>query len=318
MPATRSSWRDLVPGLVSAAVITVGVWAILRYAQVGALRGDTIELVAPVGRASGIMKGSEVWLGGYRVGKVLGVEFLPPTTDTLSRLLVRLKVLERHRDLVRRDSYAQIRRGSTLIGSPVVYISAGTSAAPRLEDGDTLRTKPQFDTEGISSQLALASRHLPEIMSNVKEIGVQLAGAHGTAGALIGDDGEQLQVVASRAGAVVRAIGGGDGTIGLALRNGGPMARAQRAMAGADTLRALLNGGAGVVGRFRRDSTLLREVKALLDEVSIVRALLAEPRGTAGRALHDRAAYNQIAQLERELSALMADLRKHPLRYVHF
>jgi hypothetical protein len=96
------------------------------------------------------------------------------------------------------------------------------------------------------------------------------------------------------------------------------MARAQRAMAGADTLRALLGGTDGVVGRFRRDSTLLREVKALLDEVSIVRALLGEPRGTAGRALHDRAAYDRIAQLERELSALMTDLRKHPLRYVHF
>ena len=323
MAASSSSWRELVPGLVSAGVIAGAIFGVLRYAQVGALRGDTIELVAPVAGARGIMKGSEVWLAGYRVGKVTGVEFRAPESDTTARLLVRLRVLTRHRALVRTDSYAQIRSGSTLIGSPVVYISPGTSAARPLADGDTLRTKPQFDTEGIGSQLALAARQFPEIMANVRVIGTQLAGAHGTAGALLEDDGrQQLTVVGERAGAVLRAIGKGDGTVGLALRDGaaarGPVSRAQRAMASADTLRALLTGNVGSVGRFRRDSTLTREVKSLLDEVSIVRALLAEPRGTAGRALHDRAAYDQIERLERELRALMEDLRRNPLRYVVF
>lgn len=311
-----------MPGLVTAVVITATVVAVLRYAQVGALRGDTIELVAPVAGARGIMKGSEVWLAGYRVGQVTGVEFRDASADTSARLLVRLKVLEKHRALVRDDSYAQIRTGSTLIGSPVVYIAPGSADARRLEDGDTLRTRPQMDTEGISSQVALASRQFPEIIANVRTIGVQLTGAHGTAGALLGDGQEQLEVVGSRAGAVLRAIGGGDGTVGLALRDAeagtGPAARARRAMAGADTLRALLTGTTGGVGRFRRDSTLMREVQSLLNEVSIVRALLGEPRGTAGRALNDRAAYEQIAQLERELGALMADLRAHPLRYVAF
>jgi phospholipid/cholesterol/gamma-HCH transport system substrate-binding protein len=319
MSTSASSWRELVPGLVLTAVITALVWGILRYMQVGALRGETLELLAPVSSARGIMKGSEVWLGGFRVGKVKGVEFRPPVADTAARVVVRLQVLAEHRRLLRRDSWAQIRSGGTLIGAPVIHITPGTSAGAALTDGDTLRTKPQFDTEGISSQIALASRHFPEIISNVKAINTEMGTANGTVGAFLGDDDIQLEVVGSRASAVARSLSEGRGTVGLALRNGGDiMARAQRVMASADTLKALVMGEQSVAGRFRKDSTLLRDVRTLLDEVTIVRAQLAEPRGTAGRALHDRAAYDRLTQLERELGALMADIKRRPLRYVVF
>ena len=318
MPSSASTWRELVPGLITAAIIATLIWIVLRYAQVGALHGDKIELVAPVAGARGIMKGSEVWLVGFRVGKVKSVEFRPIEADTSGRLVVRLEVLRKYASMIRRDSYAQIRAGGTLIGAPVVHITAGTNATAALGDGDTLRTEPQLDTEGISSQVALASQHFPEIIANAKEIGVQLDGTDGTFGALMGSDRGQMQVVSARAGAVMRAIGDGEGTLGLALRDGSAMARAQRAMASADTLRALLSSDQTAAGRFRRDSSLLRDVRELLDEVSIVRSLLAEPRGTAGRALHDPAVYGQIQELERQLSALMADIKKRPMRYVVF
>jgi phospholipid/cholesterol/gamma-HCH transport system substrate-binding protein len=318
MPSSGSSWRELVPGLIVASLIAAIVWIVLRYAQVGALHGDTMELVAPVSGARGIMKGSEVWLVGFQVGKVKSVEFQPVSTDTTSRLIIRLDVLRKYAPLIRGDSYAQVRAGGTLIGSPVVHITAGTSATAALDDGDTLRTQPQLDTEGISSQVALATRFFPEILSNVRVIGAQLDSTDGTMGAIMGGDREQLSIVSARAGAVARAIGDGRGTVGLALRDGRAMARAQAAMARADTLRALLASDQTAAGRFRRDSTLLRDVRALLDEVTIVRSLLAEPRGTAGRALHDAAAYDQLTQLERELSALMADIKRRPLRYVVF
>ena len=318
MPSSASSWRELVPGLVLATVIAAIVWGVLRYAQVGALHGDTVDLVAPVAGARGIMKGSEVWLTGLRVGKVRSVEFQRATTDTASRVVVRLQVLAKYAPLIRHDSYAQIRTGGTLIGNPVIQISVGTNASAALGDGDTLQTRPQMDTEGISSQVALATRFFPEILANVRDIGAQMGEHGGTMGAIMGSDREQLQIVATRAGAVARAIGSGQGTVGLALRDGRAISRARAAMASADTLRALIGSGQTSAGRFRRDSTLLRDVRALLDEVSIVRSLLAEPRGTAGRALHDAAAYDQLTQLQRELSALMADIKRRPLRYVVF
>lgn len=318
MSASSLRWRDLVPGLAVTAALALVAWAVFRYAQVGGMRGDTMELHAPVGSARGIMRGSQVWLAGYAIGKVRSVEFLPLSADTASRVAIKLEVLSRFRDQLRRDSYAQIRSGANLIGAPVVFLTSGTPGSPLLADGDTLRTRPQVDPESFSSQVALASRSFPEIIANVKVLSAQLETTEGTLGALLGDNSGRLEVVSARAGQVARKLGGGNGTVGRALGPGGVMERAAEVRASADSLRALVAGDAGALGRFRRDSTLAAQVREVLDEVSIVRALLAEPRGTAGRALHDRAAYDEIARLERELGLLMEDIKRRPLRYVVF
>ena len=319
MASDRTSWRELIPGTIVALVIAATIYAILRYAQVGGLRGDSYVIHAPVSGARGVMRGTEVWLAGHKVGIVDEVRFRPADSSADDRLMMKLKVLEQYRHLLRRDSYAQIRSGGTLVGAPVVFVSVGTPATPMLGEEDTLATLPQVDVEGITSQVARASQQFPAIIANVRVLTAQLSTTQGTAGALLGERSmERLQVVGTRMGAVMRDATRGEGTVALAMRDGGPMARAAAVMAQADTLRQLLDSPSGGLGSFRRDSTLLRRVGQLRDEVSIVRALLDEPRGTAGRALHDRAVFEELTRLERELGLLMADVKRRPLRYVNF
>lgn len=320
MASHRLAWRDLIPGTVVFAMLALVAFVVLKFARVGTVRGDKITIHAPVGSARGVLKGTEVWLAGRRVGRVKDISFLPIDQPPDKRLLVELEISAKHRAQIRRDSFGQIRAGATLIGAPVMFVSVGSPDQPMLADGDTLTTRPQMDAEAIGSRVALASQHFPEIIANVKVLSAQLEGARGSAGALMGDGGmRQLEVVGSRLGAVTRTATGGDGTIGLALRGrAGPMARAQAAMAGADTLRQLLASGETSLGRFRRDSTLLHQVAELRDEISIVRALLGEPKGTAGRAQSDRALWEQLGALQQQLGELMADLKRRPLRYVAF
>ena len=49
-----------------------------------------------------------------------------------------------------------------------------------------------------------------------------------------------------------------------------------------------------------------------------MRASLAESRGTAGRVLHDSAVFDALGEVHREMALLVADLKKHPLRYSPF
>jgi hypothetical protein len=72
------------------------------------------------------------------------------------------------------------------------------------------------------------------------------------------------------------------------------------------------------LGRFRKDSTLIAEVRDIREELGEVRASLAESRGTAGRVLHDSAAFSALGDVHREMTLLIADLKKHPLRYSPF
>ena len=94
--ARRLSWSDVRGGLIACAVLLVAVAAILRFSRVGALHGDTFLLYATVGDATGVTKGSEVWLSGQKIGKITDIRFRPPqASDTLHRVAIEMKILSR-------------------------------------------------------------------------------------------------------------------------------------------------------------------------------------------------------------------------------
>ncbi len=321
MAQQELKWRNLVPGIVLSAVVLVSVYAVLRFARIGRLHGDTITVYAAANAARGVIKGTNVWLGGQRVGLVKEIIFRPASVDTSRRILMTLEVLVDKHPYIRRDSPAQIRAGGSLIGEQVLSIGVGSVGAPPLQPGDTLQLTPQGDTEGVTSQVALASREFPEIIKNVKLLSAQLSGASGTAGAVLEDGrtAEQFQVLRGRATSIVRRTQRGEGTVALALGGRGDAAARFRAIsARVDSIRALVGSTSTSLGRFRKDSTLLREVGDVRNEIALLRALIAEPRGTAGRAVKDKAAQQELSRIGSEMDALFADIKKRPLRYIAF
>jgi phospholipid/cholesterol/gamma-HCH transport system substrate-binding protein len=319
MAPDKTSWRSLIPGLIAVAVIVLATVALLMFAQVGALHGDTVRVYAATDQARGLLKGSDVWLAGQKVGVVADIRFQPVSTEPSQRLLLELELLEKHLPQLRGDSYAQIRTGGSLIGAQVVYLTTGTPTAPEVSAGDTLRAKPQGDTESVASQIAGASRQFPAIINNVKLLSSQLESARGTLGAFGAEEGVQkIGRIGERAADLGGRALGGDGSIGLLMRRSDHLGRARSAMARADSIRLLLASSSTTYGRLRRDSTLIREIGSVRNEVSIVKALLASPDGTAGRVRADSAIVRQLGLVEREFSALKRDIMRDPLRFIGF
>jgi ABC-type transporter Mla subunit MlaD len=319
--ARRLAWSDVRGGLLAALAIVAVTIATLKYARVGALRGGTIRLYALVGEARGVLKGSEVWLSGQKIGKVTDIQFRSPSVaDTTTRLLLTLDVLDRYRGAMHRDAEAQIRAGGSVIGAVVVYLTPGTVAAPMLRDNDTLRARAQLDLEGSTAGFAVATREFPMIMKNVKDLRQQLALTQGTLGAVIHEgmaQRGQLSTTAAKIGQLRDRVSRRDGTVGLAMSGQfGP--RVSRVLARTDSVRTLLSSSSTSFGRFRRDSTLLAEVADIRNELTIIRAQVDEPRGTAGRVMHDSAVVSALDDARREMSLLVADIKKHPLRYNPF
>ena len=319
--ARQLAWSHVRGGLLALAAIVGISLATLKFARVGALRGDTIRLYAVVSAARGVLKGSEVWLMGQKVGKIADIRFRSPSeSDTSTRVLVVMDVLERHRAAMHRDAVAQIRPGGSVIGAMVVYLSPGSTGAPTIRDGDTLHANPQSDVEMATARFGVAARELPAIMANVKTIRSELQSSRGTMGALMQGGGFErgpLRTAAARVSSLRQRMSGGRGSLGP-IMNGGLNVRAQRVMARVDSVRALVGSSNSSLGRLRGDSTLIAEVNDIRDELAEVRAALAESRGTAGRVLHDSAAFSALGQVHREMTLLVADLKKHPLRYSPF
>ena len=97
--ARRLAWSDVRGGFIAIRAIVALAVVILKYARVGALRGDTITLYALVGEARGVLTGSEVWLSGQKIGKVTDIQFRSPRRSQTrpSRVEIKMKVLAKYR-----------------------------------------------------------------------------------------------------------------------------------------------------------------------------------------------------------------------------
>jgi hypothetical protein len=95
-------------------------------------------------------------------------------------------------------------------------------------------------------------------------------------------------------------------------------ARAKRAMAQADSLKTLLSSNDNSFGRFRRDSTIMGVATRLRAELSEIQLLAASPNGTIGRLRADSAIVHAVHRDLAALDSLIADVKKHPLRYNPF
>ena len=314
------TWSDVRGGLVALLALAAVAFVTLRYARVGALRGDTMPLVAHVSAARGLLNGSEVWLSGQKVGKVTSINFRPiAEADTSARLEIRFDILENEAAKMRSDAVAQIRPGGSFIGTPVLYLSPGTPKGRPLRAGDVMGTRAQADFEGAAGQFGSASKEFPAIISNVKVLAAQLSGTEGTVGAFInsgfaGGDMARTRREFARLGAALDAE---QGTAGK-LMNGKLGPRVQRVMARADSVRTLIGSPNTSLGRMRKDSTLLAEVADIRNELTLIRRQLDEPQGTAGRLMHDSAVSSALGEAQRQMSLLFADIKKHPLRYLVF
>jgi hypothetical protein len=311
------SWSDVRGGLIATFVLAAVAFSVLRFLRVGALHGDTIRVYALVGEARGVMPGSEVWLSGQKIGKIVSIAFRPPVVDTSTRIMIEMEILSQFQPAVHRDAIAQIRTGGSVMGAAVMYLTPGTARTTAIRHGDTLRAHPQADVEGAGAQFGKAAKEIPVILANVKVLMAQLETTHGTIGAFMNGPGfGELGKLQIRAGHVTQRLTG-RGTAGLVMQ-GGLSARAGRVMARADSVRALLASPNSSLGRFRRDSTILRDVADIQNELSVIRAALDEPRGTAGRILADSALAVGVANAQREMTLLFADIKKHPMRYISF
>jgi ABC-type transporter Mla subunit MlaD len=313
-------WRDLHGGVVSVFAVLGAALSILFFGNVNSLHGSTIRLYAAVGTARGVLRGTEVWLYGRRVGLVEDVSFLSSNTDTLRRLVVAMNVLDRYRDNIRKDAEVQIRKGASPLGAPVVYLNSGSASARVISDGDTIVGVPQNDFEEITSEFAIASRDFPAIINNVKIIGRSIRSAQSTFGAFgIDKGGPELDAAQVQLRRLGRKLDAASGTIGRAL-NSRPtlIARASAALARADSVRSLVSTGRAAMGRFRSDTTLLTQIQDVRSEIAIIRALMRSPNNDVGRFAADSAAFRALGDAQREMTLLFNDVKQHPMRYVQF
>ena len=316
----QSRWKDLRIGALATCGIIAAALLILIFGRVGVLHGRKFTFHVTTDAARGVIRGTDVWLDGKKVGVVTRVSFRAPSAPLSDRLVITLSVLERERSRIRKDSQIQVRSGGSIIGDRVVSVNSGSATAPEIVPGDTIHAREQADVEGVTSDAAVASREIPGILENVKLLAAQLRTAEGTLGALGLETGNaQLSTLGERTRKLMDDLTQSKGTLAKAGAGVASLGeRASQSMARVDSIRRLLASDAHSFGRFRRDSTLLTEVGRVRDELAVVQQLAASPNGTIGRLRSDSAIIRNVHRDLAAIDSLFADMKKHPLRYIAF
>jgi len=314
--ARSLEWSELKTGLIGTSAIAAIVIGTLFFARVGALRGDTGTLYVYSDEATGVLPGTEVWLSGEKIGQVKRIHYRDISTDTTRRLSIETLILADKMQYIRRDARVDIRPGGNLIGTPVIYIAGGTSGFRALRAGDTLVTVSNSAFKPIGVRVDSLSARLTQLADTAKKLGRLITSTQGTLGAFQKNGLPRMPDAVGTMDDLMEKATKGDGSLGLAMR-GDVGARVARLMAAKDSITILMTSGKGTLGRFRNDSTLFRNVASVKAQVDSLK-LMFSGKGTVSRARSDSSLTVELRRMSAELSALMAELKANPRRFINF
>ena len=316
MPRTIH-WSDLRVGVISAMAVAGLLVLILFFARVGQLRGEKATIYIVGADVTGILTGTEIWLAGQKIGEVRDVRFRPVGTDTSERLLIEAQILAKRLSPIRRDSRAEIKPGTSMIGIPVVFITAGSLKSPGIHDGDTIHAAPATRVAKLGDSISAANTEVRALAKEIRTLTTNMSSPKGTLGALRSEGMPPMANVQSRISTLTDRAAKGNGSIGLA-RRGNLGARIARALAGVDSIKSLVASDRGSLGRFRRDSTLPRMISGMMAELDSLGAILSNPLGAIATAHKDSTLVRALASSHASMDSLMQDIKKHPRRYIAF
>ena len=262
----------------------------------------TIELYVATDDATGVIRGAEVWHSGERIGEVEGTSLRPVRVDTSQRVLVRVAIPRELAPRIRRDTRAQIRPGSSMLGAPVVYLSGGTPGADAIRDGDTLIAQPQSAFDETRAAVAVAVGRIPALRADVESLTSQLFSHSGTIGAVnTREPGDERITVLDALSRTLERRTRATNPRGLDSARVTLLYGARHALAAADSLRHLVVLAGGSLDRLERDPTFVRAVRETRAEIDSTQRLLTTPVGTVGRLHADSALRHQLDEASRAL-----------------
>ncbi|HXI98182.1 MAG TPA: MlaD family protein [Gemmatimonadaceae bacterium] len=315
--ARQLYWRELTGGIIAAAAIAAVTLAVLMFARVGGVHGKKVTLYVVTAEAPGILAGTEVWVAGQKEGVVKDVTFQPPTAPESERVVITTEFLKEALPSVRRDSYAQIKPGGSMIGTLVVAISPGTATALPLGDGDTVYARHRAAVANLTEDIDSVGPQFAALGAATKQLADNINRPVGTIGNYRASGLADLSDVSAGMSSLSARATTGNGTI-VRVMQGDIRSRASHAMAAADSIRTLMASNRGSFGRFRADTTLITNATHILAELDTLQTLMSDPVGSIAAAHSDSTLTLQLARTHTLLASLIKDAKSHPLRYIRF
>lgn len=177
--------RSARVGLLAIAGIAILLTALFFLGSRSFLFSDTFQISSRFGGVAGLTSGAQVQYQGVDVGRVSQVR-LPQGPG--EGVLVMMQIDDKARDLIRRNTQAQIKTDG-LVGNQIVVLvnPLNFAAAAPVEEGDQIPGVDPFDFFAITDRLATTVTQFDAAAATMQQIMLDVQGGSGTVGALLYD-----------------------------------------------------------------------------------------------------------------------------------
>jgi phospholipid/cholesterol/gamma-HCH transport system substrate-binding protein len=350
MARKRLAWAELRVGILVIFSFTILAVAIVLISGGAGFFTEKYELKTHLGSASGLRKGSLVWVSGIEAGNVSTVS-ITTSPDPSRAVEVVMQVEKRYSQIIREDSVATL--GSIgLLGDKYIDISRGSAVAKPTPPGGEVKGSAEADIKKIMQNSNDLVANLGELVNKINDITRKIDVGEGTIGKFINDPSlfnklnqtveeahSLLATVKSGEGSIGRLISDrefydtlkgtltrvdnvtakvekGEGTLGKFVHDPAVFNRAESLLAKFNTVAERMERGEGFLGRLSKDDSLYVQFRDMVEKYSAVAERMHHGEGTFGKLMTDPSLYSNMNQVTGELVKLLYDFRQNPKRFL--
>jgi phospholipid/cholesterol/gamma-HCH transport system substrate-binding protein len=296
--------REIKVGLFAVMMLLIG-WGVIKYLKGIDVFSTSNTYYAYYDQVGGIQPASAVMIYGVKVGSVTSVTL---NEDPSKGVEVELLIDERYR--IPADSKAKIFSDG-LMGGKAVEIVYGSSSEIIPDEGQIQTVKSVdlmemagSEMEGMLEKIAVIMDNLTTTLESVNSLVAQnsenitsivanVDGITGNANDMLAKERAHLEEALSSLSKFSKSLGDNSEQI--------------------DSLIGNLNAFSAQLAQ----SNLVAEVEGAVSKLNAVLTSVKDKEGSVGKLLSDEELYNNLTAASNNLSALLADLKENPSRYIN-
>ena len=249
-----------------------------------------MKVVSLFDDVGGLKKGNNIWFSGVKIGTVSNLRFYGT-----SQVEVSMNIEIKAQQYIRKDAKVKISSDG-LIGNKILVIYGGTTAAPEVQEGDTLGVEKTFTSDDMINTLQANNVNVLAITADLKIITKQLAAGEGTIGKLLTDDAIYTHINAATASLQTAS------------------AKAEQLVSTLSTFSSNLNKKGTLANELTTDTVVFKSVKASIKQLQQIAdtasAFVADlkkasknPNSTVGVLLRDERSGARIKETIKNLES---------------
>ena len=294
---------------IFAVVMLLALWAGIRFLSGIDIFSRNIIYYASYENVSGLQTAAPITIHGVKVGTIESITFDPSKGSDVK---VALAVKRQYRLPV--DTRAVIYDNG-IMGGKAIMLELGSSS-------EVLSRGDQIISDGGSDMISSIGNELGDLKGKLTVVADNLATALANINTLVEQNTDNLSGTISNLNSISASL---DGVLKSERKNIEGIVTSLNGLAEMldqnterfDRIIGNVDAVAEQLEQAKVDS-LVKAFTSTADNLSRMLASINAGEGSVGELMNDKELYDNLAAASGNLSALLADLKEHPARYVHF